>query len=426
MKTGPLLLLPCLVSMVACRAAHRPPPAPAETRVRVLAHYMPWYRAEPGADGKMIWEHWQWPGPGPRHDPKRVLENGRRDIASVYYPLIGPYDGRDADVLEYHMLSARSVGIQGFVADWYGPASYTDRVFTRMVEAAETYGLQLAVCLEEKAFFPDYSRARTRADVLEVAERHIRHVLETHVSSSAYLHVNGDPVFFMFDNSWQEGALGTHALTPAEMEQVMNRLPTDILWVRTHFDPAYTGVARGHFAWCGPPDYRNWFYETVKDQWREGEFEYYVAATCPGFDDTGVWGWGKGPRVVERRGTQAYEETWREAIAAAPNAIQIVTWNDFEEGTTIEPSEEYGFTFVDLTEEFVAQFTQRPIYLEDNQWPYRLFRLRRRLETGTVTDPEPHDRALDAFVAAYLEGAESATLRAELERLEQTIPIPAP
>ena len=110
------------------------------SKKKVFAHYMPWFRMEPDEEGWTTWEHWKWFGKGPKHDPDDILENGRRDIASVFYPLIGPYNGRDEAVVEYHTLTAGAAGIEGFIADWYGPGDYSDQVFAQMVKTAERYG----------------------------------------------------------------------------------------------------------------------------------------------------------------------------------------------------------------------------------------------------------------------------------------------
>jgi len=180
-------------------------PTHASESPKVMAHYMPWFRMEPGESG-MIWEHWKWFGKGPKHDPDDILDNGRRDIASVYYPLIGPYHGKNRAVLEYHFLTANAAGIEGFIADWYGPNDYSDQVFAEMITTAERTGMKAAICLEEKTFFPPYSGAKTREDVLNAMEKQIGHVLDTYAKSDAYLRHEGRPVFFIF-NFWGEGSL---------------------------------------------------------------------------------------------------------------------------------------------------------------------------------------------------------------------------
>ncbi|MBU0678728.1 MAG: hypothetical protein KJ626_11495 [Verrucomicrobia bacterium] len=269
----------------------------------VFAHYMPWFRAEKEADGFITWDHWQWFGKGPKHDPDDIDEDGRRDIASVFYPLIGPYDGRDPDVLEYHFLTAKLAGIDGFIADWYGPGNYSDEVFAAMVRTAEHYGMKVAICLEEKSFFPAYSKATSREEVMAVAANQIRHVLNTHAGSPAYLRRNGDPVFFMFNNH-ENGALGSHILTHEEIKAVLDGIEEeDVLLVRGYLDMHYAGIARGGYLWCDSPSGRENFYKHVPEA-REKGVEYIVGVANPGFDDSGVWGWGGSPRITDRRGTK--------------------------------------------------------------------------------------------------------------------------
>src|SRR5690349_16834196 len=41
-----------------------------------------------------------------------------KDIASTYYPAIGTYDTTDPDVAEYHVLLAKSIDIDGFMAEF--------------------------------------------------------------------------------------------------------------------------------------------------------------------------------------------------------------------------------------------------------------------------------------------------------------------
>ena len=51
----------------------------------VLAHYMPWYTAKPFSD------HWGWHWTMDHFAPDKETD-GKRQIASKFYPIIGPYD----------------------------------------------------------------------------------------------------------------------------------------------------------------------------------------------------------------------------------------------------------------------------------------------------------------------------------------------
>jgi hypothetical protein len=79
-----------------------------------------------------------------------------------------------------------------------------------------------------------------------------------------------------------------------------------------------------------------------------------AGAAVPGFDDTPVWGWGTGPRVAPRYGGRRYEQMWEQSIRAGVDFVQIVTWNDWNEGTEIEPSGTHGYQYLELTARYAA------------------------------------------------------------------------
>ena len=375
---------------------------------KVFAHYMPWFKAQKTGTGENVWDHWQWYGKGPKHDPDDLSANGHRDIASIYYPLIGPYDECDPAVLEYQMLTAKAAGIDGFIADWYGLDNYPDKVFAAMVKAAERYGFTVAICLEEKSFFPPYSHATTRAEVKDVMARQIRYVLDQYAPSEAYWHYDGHPVFLVF-NSYGEGPLGDNTLSDDELRDVLSGFKDQkVLYVRGFVDRQSIGAAQGCYLWSADGRLlreRESYYQTGRAARESGQMQYWLGGCCPGFDDTGVWGWGQGPRVTDRRGTQEYKEQWQEVLRYRPDAVQLITWNDFQEGTTIEPAEQYGFTFVNLTEKYVEKYTGPPADLTDNEWPYRIYKLRRTV--GALRDATRREacvRDLDSFAEAFARG----------------------
>src|SRR5947208_313466 len=60
----------------------------------VLVHYMPWYVAKPYSGS------WGWHWTMNYYSPDTTNSLGQRQIASWYYPQIGPYDSADPVVLE--------------------------------------------------------------------------------------------------------------------------------------------------------------------------------------------------------------------------------------------------------------------------------------------------------------------------------------
>jgi hypothetical protein len=55
-----------------------------------------------------------------------------------------------------------------------------------------------------------------------------------------------------------------------------------------------------------------------------------------------------------------YEEDWKAAIASNPEWITITSWNEWFEGTQIEPSASYGNLYLDLTHRYATLWKNGP------------------------------------------------------------------
>jgi len=75
----------------------------------VMVYYMPWFVAKPFSSS------WGWHWTMNHYDPDVVNAFGERQVASWYYPLIGPYDSADPVVLEYHVLLMKLAGVDGVI-----------------------------------------------------------------------------------------------------------------------------------------------------------------------------------------------------------------------------------------------------------------------------------------------------------------------
>ena len=88
-------------------------------------------------------------------NPDRILSNGKREIASYYYPLIGPYDSSDPDYLEYALTCIKLAGIDGILIDYYGKWNFND--YTQLLDATnavvnlcEKLGLNFGLVYEDR------------------------------------------------------------------------------------------------------------------------------------------------------------------------------------------------------------------------------------------------------------------------------------
>jgi len=72
----------------------------------------------------------------------------------------------------------------------------------------------------------------------------------------------------------------------------------------------------------------------------------FVATVVPGFNNTAVQ---KDPLVIDRHDGSYYSLYWFIAKACSPDGYAITSFNEWHEGTEIEPSREYGHQYIYLT-----------------------------------------------------------------------------
>jgi hypothetical protein len=103
-------------------------------------------------------------------------------------------------------------------------------------------------------------------------------------------------------------------------------------------------------------------------------------------------------------------ETLRNTIDLAlendANIVQLITWNDYGEGTIIEPTEEFGYQYLEIVQTtrqtLDADFTGKP---DDLSLPLRLFTLR-KAHTGDAENQVQLDAVFAAIVAGDLRTAD--------------------
>lgn len=340
----------------------------------IAAHYMPWFsnpETDPGTDGQ--WKHWGWKGATLQHDPGVRRENGLRDIAATKYPLIGSYSSNSDSVIRYHFETAAAAGIEAMIVIWYGPGSDTDAVIPKLLETAGTTGLKVSLCYEEKINWAPFRNPGSREAVVETAQADLAFLLENYASHPAYLTRRGKPVVFQF-NYWGEDDLGKRNILPEEWRRIFDGLGSPVAYVRQNQEEGFHPLIEGRYLWfTGDEDHIESFHAQARRRIDEGSLGFFVGMAAPEFDDSGVNGWGNGSRVTAGAGLSLFRDTFERATRHGPEMIQLVTWNDFNEGAVIEPTLENGFRYLDALEVWLGEKTGRAVDLEDNRKPFRRF-----------------------------------------------------
>jgi uncharacterized protein YraI len=260
---------------------------------------------------------------------------------------VQPYISSDPATIERHVSQAQAAGIDALIQSWYGSQeanNQTETNFRTLLDVAAASGFHAAVDFETTSpFLPDQESV---ADAL-------RYLLSVHTQHPAYLRYRGKPVIFF----WRQGRFGVDEWT-AIREQVDPH--HNSLWIAEGVDIAYQAVFDGHhlysIAWSPDVDQTlsDWGFRVRRYASQNGVDRLWVATVMPGYDDTHT---GRADAfAVDRRDGDYYRETWSAAMASQPDWIVITSFNEWVEGTMIEPSLTYGKRYLDLTRELATAF----------------------------------------------------------------------
>ncbi|MDW7992238.1 MAG: glycoside hydrolase family 99-like domain-containing protein [Anaerolineae bacterium] len=262
-----------------------------------------------------------------------------------------PYASTDPAAIERHVLWAKRAGIDGFVQSWYGPRTQnnqTESNFALLLDIAARHGFFAAVDLEVTSPF-----IGSVGDVVAA----LRHALAVHAAHPAYLRVGGRPVVFF----WRQQRFPVETWEAIRQEVDPERRS---LWIAEGTALEYLRVFDGNHlysvAWSEAPEgvLTRWG-KRVRD-WglQNGRAPLWVATVMPGYDDRAT---GRADAFVrDRAGGEYYRRCWQGAIASGADWVIITSFNEWMEGTQIEPSVGYGESYLDLTRELAGAFRAAP------------------------------------------------------------------
>jgi hypothetical protein len=182
----------------------------------------------------------------------------------------------------------------------------------------------------------------------------LRYLISRYGDDEAWLRVRGKPAIFVYDRALR-------SLSPADWEEVLAKVPDGtgagaVFIADSHaseytrvFDGASTYNITGITQHKSPSEIRTWANLTFSNYVKAaGPGKISTITIIPGYDDRPIGRPGVRP-VTARWGGEVYRALWEEAIAASPDWVLITSWNEWHEGSEIEPSIEYGSIFLEQT-----------------------------------------------------------------------------
>ena len=265
-------------------AAGAPPAAGS-----VAVFFYPWW-GTPTHDG--AYEHWEQGG----NDPPLA-------IASNFYPARGVYSSADTGVLRAQMSDIAAAKIDTLIVSWWGTGSIEDARLPAVMAAARSAGLHVAIHIEAYA-------GRTPATV---------------AGDVARLRGLGVTDFYIYDSA---------ATDDASWAAVSRTLTGVRLFADT---PLPGKAAAGGFAGLYTYDVYTYsgssFVRVCASARRLGLV--CAPSVGPGYDGRRATGQ---PFVRPRLDGATYDWMWRQAVAAHASIVTITSYNEWHEGTQIEPA----------------------------------------------------------------------------------------
>ncbi len=309
-----------------------------DTPKMVWAIYYPWYRGDDGG-----WGGW-------------------KDPMYTDHPL-DHYSVASRESVENQIRLAQSAGIDGFIVSFSGRGEPALSGIKRLLEVSAETGFKIALMIEGADF-----SGLTSGDDVAAAQRivivdFIRDGITWFGSHPAYMQVNGKPLLFLFGSN----------LTPPEIwRQIFDEVKVkgvDATYWGQGYNAANFDLFDGVFEYGAPED-ADWSaqYQSIEETLTYRSLlepdlakKYWAASVMPGFDNTPLVTWFKGSwplGITPREDGNYYRATLEHAVQSGADWIVITSWNEYQENTHIEPSENFGDLYLTITAEYVKRWKQ--------------------------------------------------------------------
>ena len=254
--------------------------------------------------------------------------------AKIDYPQLGKYSSDDPAVMLQHIQWAKKAGIDGFIVSWKSTTVLNSRL-DQLATIAEQQNFKLAVIYEGLDFNRNPLPASTIASDLDYFIQHFA----------------GRPAFQLLSKPlviWS----GTWKFTPNEIAQVTKSRRASLFMLASErsldgYNRLADLVDGDAYYWSSvnPETFTGYTAKLVgMSQAVHQHGGLWIPPAAPGFDARLVGG----TSVVDRKNGDTFRTQINTAMASSPDALGIISWNEFSENSYIEPSKAYGTQYLDI------------------------------------------------------------------------------
>jgi len=249
------------------------------------------------------------------------------DRAKTDYPILGRYSSSNVDVMRQHIKWAKEAGITGFIVSWKSTNKLNDRL-EKLIQVANEENFKLAIIYQGLDF-------QRNPLPVEQVDADLSYFIEQY---------SEDQAFYLYDKPlviWS----GTWKFSREEVENIVVGKREHILILASERNvDGYTRLADlvdgDAYYWSSVnpetfPGYQEKL--TAMSDAIHANGGLWIAPVAPGFDARLVGG----TTTVDRKDGETLQIQYNAAMRSSPDAIGLISWNEFSENSHIEPSENY-------------------------------------------------------------------------------------
>jgi hypothetical protein len=256
------------------------------------------------------------------------------DRAKTDYPLLGKYSSSNVEVMRQHIKWAKAAGITGFIVSWKSTDKLNQRL-EQLIKVADEENFKLAIIYQGLDFY------REPLPVQQI-DADLSYFID---------HYADDPAFSIFEKPlviWS----GTWKFSRQDVENVVNGKRDQILILASEKNvDGYKRIADlvdgNAYYWSSVnPDTFPGYADKLAgmSQAIHANGGLWIAPASPGFDARLVGG----QTIVDRKNGETLQIQFNTALQSSPDAIGLISWNEFSENSHVEPSEKYGHRYLDV------------------------------------------------------------------------------